>query len=167
VYLIEEEEVVPLEGVGLVNIQGSWSKDGRSIVFVTTRRGPFQIWLMNADGSEQSLFSRSGDAKNTSPDLSPDGRLVVFTQRELPSGIPYIVEAPISEDGLSEFKLTGLGSPARAPKYSPDGEWLAIESWPDGDNHDIYLLNRESREIIQLTFDPAFDFDPAWRPVIP
>jgi Tol biopolymer transport system component len=55
----------------------------------------------------------------------------------------------------------------RKADYSPDGYWLVLESWPDGVNHDIYIMLPNGAERTQLTFDPALDFDPVWRPILP
>jgi hypothetical protein len=36
----------------------SWSPDGSQIAFLTDRNGQWEIWVMNADGSnQQPLFS--------------------------------------------------------------------------------------------------------------
>ncbi len=40
------------------NVAPAWSPDGTRIAFLTDRTGPWQIWLMNADGSDQRpMFS--------------------------------------------------------------------------------------------------------------
>jgi Tol biopolymer transport system component len=47
---------------------------------------------------------------------------------------------------------------------SPDGQWLAYESWPTGNNHDIYIMSQTVANLVRLTTDPAWDISPAWRP---
>jgi len=47
---------------------------------------------------------------------------------------------------------------------SPDGNWLAFESWPDGSNHDIYIMTINGANWVRLTTDKDFDFGAAWRP---
>ena len=42
------------------NASPAWSPDGKQIAFVTDRRGKWEIWVMNADGSSQRpLFAES------------------------------------------------------------------------------------------------------------
>ena len=54
--------------------------------------------------------------------------------------------------------------PMREATYSPDGFWLAYESWPDGLNHAIYVMTSNGLARQLLTSDSAFEFDPVWRP---
>jgi Tol biopolymer transport system component len=50
---------------------------------------------------------------------------------------------------------------------SPDGKWIMYESWPDGRNHDIYIVDIDGNNRTRLTTDPGFDFSPAWKPHAP
>ena len=57
--------------------------------------------------------------------------------------------------------------PVENVTFSPDGLWLAFESWPDGRNHDIFVMDTDGKNLIRLTTDPDFDFDPTWRITTP
>jgi eukaryotic-like serine/threonine-protein kinase len=148
--------------------QAEWYPDGSKILFVSTRNGPYQIWTMNPDGSEQLRFTASGSLWDTYPVWSPDGSVIIFTQRSQ-GGIPRLVGATYPDGGTAEFDIyTVFGSvPMREADISPDGHWLAFESWPEDSQHDIWLLRASGSDLTQLTFDEAFDFDPAWRPIGP
>jgi eukaryotic-like serine/threonine-protein kinase len=152
---------------GIRNIQPSFSKDGTKIVFISVREGPFQIWIMNSDGTDQTRFSRSGELKNFWPTFTPDGQGIIFTQRVLNGGIPRITFAPIAEDGFTEIVLVDSLIPRRAAVVSPDGLWIVFESWPSGNNHEIFIMSLEGESITQVTntLEAIFDFDPDWRPI--
>ncbi len=147
--------------------QPAWSPDGKKIAFITTRRGPSQIWLMNADGSEQEQFSRSASLVNAYPTWSPDGEVILYTQAISEGAIPELVASTIDSEGMRDFPVVLESIPTREGRYSPDGLWITFESWPKGSNHDIYIATVTGAGRKQLTTDPRVDFDPVWRPVPP
>ena len=74
--------------------------------------------------------------------LSPDGRLVAYTRTEVDlehddyrSAI-YLVPA----DGGEPVRLTQGPGRDWAPRWSPDGRWLAFLSDRDGKPGQLYLL---------------------------
>jgi hypothetical protein len=88
----------------------SWSPDGTRIAFLSTRDGNFEIYAMNADGTNQANLTDSPATDNT-PSWSPDGTRIAFASDrddgDTDSRI-YVMNA----NGLN---LTGTG---------------AIGSWP-------------------------------------
>jgi Tol biopolymer transport system component len=145
--------------------QPAWSPDGRQLAFITTRRGPAQIWLMNADGGDQELFSRSANLVNANPTWSPDGEVILFTQALSEGAIPEIVASTMDNEGPHDYPVVLESIPTREGRYSPDGLWIVFESWPQGSNHDIYIATVTGAGRKQLTNDPRVDFDPVWRPL--
>jgi Tol biopolymer transport system component len=92
----------------------SWSPDGRRIAFMSWRRGASEVFVMNADGSNQQplIWFDEGDAID--PRWSPDGSKIVFCH--LPGGMDnpdqYIYVA--NADGTGLRQLTGRpGQPTR------------------------------------------------------
>ncbi len=148
--------------------QAEWSPDGEKIVFVTTRNGPYQIWHMSPDGSQQLRFSASGGLWDQYPIWSPDGQTIYFTQREQ-GGIPRLMGARYPDGGPAEFRLYPYPGtiPMREASVSPDGLWLAFESWEAGQQHDIFLLHAGEKELTLLTDDSGWEFDVDWRPAGP
>jgi dipeptidyl aminopeptidase/acylaminoacyl peptidase len=51
--VIADEEIKGLDARSWNNAAPAWSPDGSQIAFVTDRNGPWEIWVMNADGSGQ------------------------------------------------------------------------------------------------------------------
>ncbi len=159
----ETVKLLTEEGAG--NMQPSWSPNGKEIVFVTNRRGPRQVWFMDADGSNQRLFSRSMDLVNSNPDWSPDGNVILFTQLQ-PNSIPRLVAASTEEDGFSEFPVTQSNEPMRDARYSPQSDWIVLESWKRADPsiHNIYIMTASGTNLKQVTYGSHLDFHPVWRP---
>jgi len=161
---LTDESVRSLSANTVRDSQPVWSPDGKEIAFVTTRRGPYQIWIMDDEGREAILLSRSGSLKDAHPDWSPEGQAIMFTQNELLGGVPRLVAMRVEEGNLIESRVIQEIIPMREASYSPDGEWIAFESWPEGSAHDIFIMTPNSLGRQRLTDDEALDFDPAWRP---
>ena len=166
---VETNDVRCLSEESNRDYQPTWSSDGSQILFVSTRNGPYQIWTMAADGMDQTRFTVSGSLKDTYPVWSPDGQVIIFTQSEGEGSISRLVGARYPDGAANEFQVYPFHGavPMREADYSPDGFWLALESWPEGYEHDIFIMAPNGVERKQLTSDPAWDFDPVWRPIIP
>jgi Tol biopolymer transport system component len=165
---LEDNSVKRLSDQYVRDLQPSWSADGRHIVFASTRRGPTQIWFMDANGQNQMLFSASVDRIDQYPNLSPDGKVVLFTQQVVKGGVPKLFVAPVEEgEDYTEFRVSQDQSPMREARYSPDGLWIVFEGWPQGSNHDIYIMTANGVGRKALTTGPSIEFDPTWRPFSP
>ena len=96
-----------------------WSSDGR-IAFSSNRGGgTFQIWAMNADGSNVVRLSAGGQNKSE-PSWSPDAtRIVYVSDGVLPLGNTEIYVANV--DGTGVRRLTNYDGRDDFPAWSPDG----------------------------------------------
>jgi TolB protein len=47
----------PLPGIGQINEDPAWSPDGTKIVFQSNRDGNWEIYVMDADGSNQQRLT--------------------------------------------------------------------------------------------------------------
>jgi Tol biopolymer transport system component len=120
---------------------------------------------MNPDGSDQTIFSRSADAINSHPVWSTDGEVILFTQVSRQRRIPGLVAASYKDGEYNEYRYELGPVPAREAKFSPDGLWLVFESWPEGSNHDIYIMSASGANRTRLSDAPGDDFDPVWSPL--
>jgi dipeptidyl aminopeptidase/acylaminoacyl peptidase len=100
----------------------TWSADGKRIAYSSSRSGSAQIWVMNADGSEQTqlthgLGGRFPDANV--PCWSLDGKLITFwAGHESRYGDIWVMEP----DGKNPRRITQTKVPANSddPHWSPD-----------------------------------------------
>lgn len=150
------------------DLQPSWSPISGQIIF--TRRIVYgQIWIMNDEGNSQEQLSPSGKVENFEATWSNDGQVIFYNQIVGGSQVPGLVGMRYEERAAKrEFKVpasedTEIG-PVGSMTASPDGFWIAYEGWPNGSNHDIYLMTVNGANITRLTTDPSFEFGPAWRP---
>jgi Tol biopolymer transport system component/DNA-binding winged helix-turn-helix (wHTH) protein len=99
-----------------------WLRDGK-IIYGSTASGKEDVWLMNADGSNQKQLTTTAGA-NFEPTVSDDGRTVV-----------YVSKAADAAQNLWKMKLEN-GDPAQLtnggfdlrPDISPDGRWVVYMS---------------------------------------
>ncbi len=104
-------DLVRLTFTSARNDHPAWSPDGRTLAFVSERSGRRELFLMNADGTDQrALVVDQGDIRL--PRFSPDGRWIVFSSNRDGDFDLYLV----SVDGKEFRRLTDHP----ADDYSPD-----------------------------------------------
>ena len=91
----------------------------------------------------------------TEPALSPDGSEIAFVS----GGDIWTVPARGGEARL----LVSNPASESAPRYSPDGRYLAFTSTRTGSG-DVYLLTLASGELKRLTFDDSNEQTDGWSP---
>lgn len=130
------------------------SSSGR-IAFASDRYGNFEIYVMNADGSNVSRLTNnlSDDA---SPTWSPDGNHIAFASNEIPASGIYMVNVDDAETATSLYISTDLPSRYGNAVWSPNGERIAfvktsIELSPENAINEILTVNvigLETRRLI-------------------
>jgi Tol biopolymer transport system component len=153
-----------------VDSQPVWSPDGSRIVFETRRDGgETEIYVMNADGSQQRNLSRNTSAqasRNYSPTWSPDGRQLAYIAERLPAGRLPSAIVLVNADGSTIRRInveqSGIGA-ISGLHWSPDGSALVFAASAKG-NQDIFVLEAAGNELRPLTSDAAPDTQPSWAP---
>jgi Tol biopolymer transport system component len=163
-YTLSDGSIVNYSNNLAFEYQPAWSPDGLELAFVTTTTGSPAIFIRTvADGSTR-IFSRDTSTTTAQPAWAADGSRILYNQR-LASGLPGLVFATLANEGFNAKPLlTQPSPPMRDGDFSPDGQWLAYEGWPDGVNHDIFIATASGTQEQRITDDAGFDFDPALRP---
>lgn len=132
----------------------SWSSDSTFIVYSRNK----DIWKMTRDGFNQEALTSSHDC--ISPALSKGNKLVFVKNENTGTSNLYIKDL----DSFNAQRLTKVtGRTAGSPHFSPDGLKVAY-TLDDSDNVDIYMIDINSLEDLQLTYDgksnsPVFSYD--------
>jgi len=68
----------------------------------------------------------------------------------------------MAPDGSDPIQLTRLGNwQTRFPEWSPDGSQIAFSSKHEG-NEEIYVINADGSNLVNLTQHPAIDRWVSW-----
>jgi Tol biopolymer transport system component/predicted Ser/Thr protein kinase len=101
------------------------SPDGRYIVFNRHKDKSSRIWRANADGSNPvQLSTEQADSADNSPQITSDGRTVIFQRQITNSELSTLMKVPI-EGGPVELFHAGENLSIFQPKVSPDGTRIA------------------------------------------
>lgn len=144
------------------NFSPRWSANGRKIVFTSRRDGNPEIYVMDADGGNQTRVTND-PAPDFNPSWSPDGQRIAFQRLGLATNI-YDVYA-VNADGSGLTNLTN-GAGGSEPAWSPDGTKIAVIS---GNN--VFSINTDGTGRTKLTNYPVPSRDsyrepgnPDWSP---
>ena len=149
--------------------QASFSKDGSQVVYAVKRFGVYQIWIMNADGTEQKQIVRSGVAyTDYLPAWPPNGNVIIFNQRCATSFCnPYLMSISATDHSVEQGTRMPINLMLiQNVDYSPDGFYLAYEGVEEENNVDIFYMTAAGGARVRVTTDINMDFHPAWRPAI-
>lgn len=121
------------------------------------------LYVMNRDGTDKiRLTSQEGDISTLA--WSPMREQILFTQH----GALWIIKSDGSGllravDALMDYH--GLPYAAQ-PVWSPDGHQIAFVASGIGPEHhpDIFIINADGSNLLNLTSHPAEDYQPAWSP---
>ncbi len=111
--------------------EGSYSSDGRQIVFTSSRDGDPDIYLMDADGTHVRQLTNA-PGYDGGPFFSPDNKWVIFRSDRQKEHMLQIFA--ISADGKTEVQLTNnLDHVNWCPYFHPSGKYFV---WSGADYSD-------------------------------
>jgi len=158
------------------NAEATITRDGKHIVFTSTRNGDLDIYTMDADGKNvKQLTHELG--YDGGPFWSYDGKKIVYRaehpqtpeqiadyQDLLSKGLirPGNLEIWVmNADGSNKHQVTHNGAANFAPYWLPDGRRIIFASnqadAKNGRDFDLYLINGDGSGQERITYHPDFD----------
>jgi len=134
------------------------SPDGRRVAFHTNRDVQFEIYVMNADGSDPHDVSND-PADDRYPSWSPDGSRIVWS-RYIDSFDLYTMKA----DGSAQHVVATTPYQELEASFSPDGTSLVYQTnrYPPAGLEVIPAAGGDARSLVMSGAAPGSDLSPVW-----
>ncbi|WP_437225904.1 TolB family protein [Planctomicrobium sp. SH661] len=154
--------------------EGSYSHDGKQVVFTSSRDGDPDLFIMDADGSNvRQLTNVPG--YDGGPFFSPDDKWIIFRSDRKQEHMLQLYA--ISVDGKHEVELTDdLNTVNWAPFFHPSGKYIIwtradYSKGPQGANFDLWTMDVTSTDttfeggkVERITFQEKADVLPVFSP---
>jgi eukaryotic-like serine/threonine-protein kinase len=134
-YDLSREKLDRFTFEGHVNLNPVWTPDGKWIAIQSNREGPLNIFWQRADGSGGLEHLIASEYNNFPMSFSPDGQLLAFAEVNPTTGYDIWVLRLVDRKA-QPFLRTPFNE--SAPRFSPDGRWLAYISDESG-RFEIYV----------------------------
>jgi len=158
------------------NAESTITRDGKHIVFTSTRNGNLDIFTMNADGSNVKQLTHEV-GYNGGPFWSYDGKKIVYRAEHptTPEAIadfknllaqnlvrPGNLELWVMDaDGSHKHQVTHNGAANFGPYWLPDGKRIIFASNmadpKNGRDFDLFVINEDGTGLERVTYYPDFD----------
>ncbi len=121
-----------------------------------------EVFVMNQDGTDQTRITFN-DRTDQQPDISPDGRQIVWASSRITDTNPegdleiFVMDA----DGGKVRQLTFNAAGESWPRWSPNGRQIAFQSNVNG-NVETFLIDEDGHNRTRVTDYPATF--PEWSP---
>jgi hypothetical protein len=151
--------------------EGSYSSDGKWIVFTRLVNDNPELFAMRADGSGVVRLTQE-KGYDGGPFFSPDGRRIVYRSDRKGNDLLQVFVSDVVYDrrgnitGIrNERQLTNDANVNWGPFWHPNGKHIVYATSKHGHhNYDVYLMRDDGTRKTRITFSDGADLLPALSP---
>ena len=144
----------------------SVSPDGKKILYTRQIDGKLDLWVMNADGSDDHQITFT-DEWQEGGSFFVDNETILYRAWKMSDqgqrGMPMTIFT-IKLDGSDTKQITNEEGTHWAPHPAPDGEHFVFVKVLPPHNFEVYLMSAKTGEQTRLTYNDAFDGFPVLSP---
>jgi Tol biopolymer transport system component len=143
--------------------EGSYSPDGKQIVFCSLRDGNPAIYICDADGQNPRRVTHD-NGRDGGPFYSPDGKRILYRGDRTGEGNLQVFVNNL--EGTAEKTLTPPDAFHWCPYWHPSGKWIIFThaNFKQDANFDLYLMRDDGSDLHRVTSNPGFDGLPVFSP---
>jgi TolB protein len=127
---------------GAAHFYPSIAPDGMSVVYSANPTGVYEIYEADLNGNTHQVTHGLGTL--TSPEISPDGKLIAFSLGDGQTSSIWIV----NRDGSQPRVVYG---PGWDPTWSPDGEKILFASYDQNNTIQLFFVDLDGSNLQQVT----------------
>jgi tricorn protease-like protein len=147
--------------------EGSYSPNGKHIVFCSNRDGNLALYIMDAEGKHVRQLTHAPGCYNGGPFFSPDGKRVIFRSDRKKKD--YLQLYVINADGTGERALTNDNGVNWGPYWYKDGRHIVYAGADHSNpavrpNYDLWWIDVDTGKRVRLTYAPQADVLPVFSP---
>lgn len=146
---------------GSLSMPGEESPDGRTLLFSASHDGNADIYAMDLITRATRKLTNSRGLE-VSPVWSPDGRKFVYVSDM--RGNPHLFLADIDDPEAPHKRLTFEGRHNGDPAWAPDGKKIAYTGMDEKGIFQVYSIDLEGGDPVQLTKGGYDTYQPSWSP---
>ncbi|MBW1871317.1 MAG: PD40 domain-containing protein, partial [Deltaproteobacteria bacterium] len=152
------------------NAGATFTPDGRAIIYSQTDIvDQFYVFndLFHLDLETGRTTRLTRGARARSPDISPDGRSIVFVQNR--TSHSQLMLAGLDDNDFKNQTIVQLtnftnGAQLYTPRFSPDGRHVVFSATTLAGGRNIWLLQLDDHSLKKLTDQRFMDLDPVFSP---
>jgi tricorn protease len=146
----EGGDALRITNTGGAEGQVAWSPDSKSVVYTSDRSGAPHLYQYDFATERESELT-SGDASDTAPRFSPDGKLLAFQRGIRELDVLDVATKQISTIAKGSFDAPPLGS-SRPFEWSPDSKWIAYLSYGADRFRNAYVVSASGGDAKPVSF---------------